>query len=280
MNSCQNVLWIFAALAAAIPYDYPWAPASAYNDIPVSIESSEPRTTDFITVTVTVTNTVSVQALSTLTIASKFESTASTDEYMTIAITNTYGKCLSLSFASDVGAPSPVGNPSPTMLPDNAFTQYIFPTGWAGRITVGPNTNPYGSKIEASCTGPPDVDVSYVDGYSVPVTCSSEGTAVSGCNIELFGQPGITCDTQVEGPVCLNPAQNIPNGPAPRFFAACVGAAYTYPNDNKANVGDLGDKLVSCCIGTSCNAPVRQLISRRSSEARHLPRPRIRPVID
>ena len=43
--------------------------------------------------------------------------------------------------------------------------------------------------------GPPDVKGSYVDGYYVHVTCSSEGTEVSGCNIELFGQPGISCET-------------------------------------------------------------------------------------
>jgi len=97
-----------------------------------------------------------------------------------------------------------------------------------------------------------------VDGYSVPLTCSSEGTPVSGCNIDLFKQPNIPCNNQVKGPVCLHPAQNIANGPTSPFFAACKGAAYTFPNDNDANVINLKNSLVSCCIGTSCNAPSRQ----------------------
>ncbi|MCJ1386319.1 hypothetical protein MMC17_009445 [Xylographa soralifera] len=178
---------------------------------------------------------------------------------MTIGVTNVYGTQLSLSFGSNVGAPSAVGDPKPTALADAASTQYSFPTGWAGRIYVGPNLNYNGSKIEGSYTGPPDIDVSYVDGYSVPITCSSEGIAVAGCNIDLFEQQGITCNTQVDGPVCLNPAQDIPMGPAPPFFAACAGAAYTYPKDDGANVSNLGSNLVSCCVGTSCEAPSRQL---------------------
>ena len=192
-------------------------------------------------------------------------STTGTDgsaNYMTISITNVYGSQLSLSFLSNAGAPASVGNPSATVLPDKLLTQYAFPTGWAGRIYVGSNTDYRSSKIEGSLTGPPDIDISYVNGYSVPIPCSSEGIAVSGCNIDLFKQPGITCNNQVDGPVCLNPAQNIADGPAPPFFKACAGAAYTYPNDNTANVSNLKSNLVSCCIGTSCQAPSRQLLKR------------------
>jgi len=177
---------------------------------------------------------------------------------MTISMTNIYGTQLSISFLSNVGAPSPVGNPSATVLSNASHTQYTFPTGWAGRIYVGPNLNPLGSKIESSFTGPPNIDISYVDGYSVPITCSSQGIPITECNIDLFKQPSIQCDKLVDDPVCLNPAQNILNGPAPLFFAACAGAAYTYPNDNKANVSNLGSRLVSCCIGPLCKASSRQ----------------------
>ncbi len=271
-TSCQMIaVLVLAALVAATPFDCPPAPTMTVtlgNTHSISSATSttsalEHGSTAATTITVTIRKTVSVPALSTVRITSAPEagSTANTEGsggYMTIAITNTYGKYLSLSFASNAGGPSPVGDPSATILPDNAFTQYTFPTGWAGRIYVGPNLNPYGSKIEGSYTGPPDIDISYVDGYSVPITCSSEGTAVSGCNIDLFKQPGIPCNSQVDGPVCLNSAQNIANGPAPLFFAACAGAAYTYPNDNDANVSNLKSKLVSCCVGTSCKAPSRQ----------------------
>lgn len=83
---------------------------------------------------------------------------------------------------------------------------------------MGPNLNLNGSKIEGSYTGLPDIDVSYIDGYSVPITCSSKGTAVSNCNIDLFKQHSIPCNNQVDGPVCLNSAQNIADRPAPPFF--------------------------------------------------------------
>ena len=180
------------------------------------------------------------------------------ENYMTISITNSYTTDLSLSLGSNVGAPSVIGDPSAALFPEASLTQYTFPTGWAGRIYVGPNTNPNGSKIEGSFTGPPDIDVSYVDGYSVPITCSSDGVPVSGCNIDLFNQQEVSCITQIAGPVCLNSAQNIPQGPAPPFFAACAGAAYTYPKDDGANQGNLQSNLVSCCIGTPCAAPRRQ----------------------
>ncbi|MCJ1333160.1 hypothetical protein MMC10_009854 [Thelotrema lepadinum] len=177
---------------------------------------------------------------------------------MTIALDNQYGASVSISFGSNVGAPPPRGNPTATALPDASSTEYTFPTGWAGRIYVGPNLNPFGSKVEGSITGPPDIDVSYVDGYGVPITCSSGDDVVSGCNIELFEQADVTCPDLVEGPVCLNPAQNVPGGPAHPFFAACSGSAYTFPKDDMANAGGLTSNLVSCCIGTTCQAPVRQ----------------------
>lgn len=247
-KSCQLVISALAALVAASPFNCP----------PVA------------TVTVTHRNGDTALASSPIpvTSASDPRSTTTTDSsggYMTISVTNVYGTQLSLSFGSNAGGPSPIGNPSATILPDNSPTHYAFPTGWAGRIYVGPNTNPLGSKIEGSFTGPPDIDVSYVDGYSVPITCSSEGTAVSGCNIDLFKQPGIICSNQIDGPVCLNSAQTIANGPAPPFFTSCAGAAYTYPNDNEANVSNLKSNLVSCCIGTSCKAPSRQLPTRGNS---------------
>ena len=267
---CQIVVSIHAALAAATSLSCP--PAA----------------------TVTVTLWVDIHNPSSsaipITSAPQTCSTAAPDDsgnYMTIAITNLYGSQLSLSFGSNVGAPTPVGNPSATILPDNSPTQYTFPTGWAGRIGVGSNLNINGSKIEGSFTEPPDIDVSYVDGYSVPITCSSEGTAVSGCNIELFTQSGIECYNQVDGPVCINTAQNsnssygstqhsnsyhgsAQNSSSPYesarnsscpydFFAACAGAAYTYPEDDKANVSNLKSNLVSCCIGTSCTAFSQQL---------------------
>ncbi len=260
MKTSYQIAFVgLAALVAATPFNCPPA-----RTVTVTLGNRDPTS---------ISSTVPVTS------APDAGSTATTDgsgNYMTISMTNMYGNQLSLSFGSNAGGPSPVGNPSATILPDNASTQYAFPTGWAGRVYVGPNLNPDGSKIEGSyTTGPPDIDVSYVDGYSVPITCSSEGTAVSGCNIDLFKQPGIPCNDQVDGPVCLNSAQNIANGPAPPFFAACEGAAYTYPNDNEANVSNLKSTLVSCCIGASCQAPSRQ---PKQNNTQRVERMRIRDI--
>jgi hypothetical protein len=60
-------------------------------------------------------------------------------------------------------------------------------------VGVRPNLNVNSSKIEESFIVPedttvtiPDIDVSYVNGYSVLITYSSKGITVTGYNIELF----------------------------------------------------------------------------------------------
>ncbi|KAL2059352.1 hypothetical protein ABVK25_000644 [Lepraria finkii] len=149
---------------------------------------------------------------------------------LTINVINSFGSPLSIFYGSNAGAPTPLENPGSGTLAYS--TQVLFPSDWAGRITIGQNYDPKGSKIEASFSGPnyvPDVDVSYVDGYSVPISCECEGVAVTGCNVELF-HAGQTCQDKGAGPICYNPEENVPDGPASSFFAPCVGAAYTYPN--------------------------------------------------
>lgn len=217
-------------------------------------EASTPCDTTLTVVTVTtfVTATLSTKP------TSSSLSTTSSMPHMTIAITNAYETQLSLAFGVNEGFPTPVGNPQPTVLSKDANTQYLFPYGWAGRIVVGPTTAVEGSKIEGSYITMPDIDVSYVDGYTVPITCSVQGVVVTGCNVELFDQPGIKCNDLMDGPLCLNPARSTPNGPPTCFFGVCAGAAYTYPNDNRANIDSLQSRLISCCIGTSCAAPSRQ----------------------
>lgn len=102
---------------------------------------------------------------------------------LTLNVVNSFGGPLSVLYDANAGAPSPIGNPGSGTL--TASTQLVLPSGWAGRITIGKNYDPKGSKIEASFVAPdyvPDVDVSYVDGYSVPISCSCSGVAVTGCN--------------------------------------------------------------------------------------------------
>ena len=178
---------------------------------------------------------------------------------MTIDITNNWPKPLSISFLNNAGSPSALGAPQGAPLATK--TQIIYPTGWAGRIYVGDTINSADSKIEGSTTGANDIDVSYVDGFSVPITCSVGNTPVTGCNIDLWSVSGPCANEVGDQSVCLNPMQGVANGPAVPWFLPCQGAAYTFPNDNIANDGDTGTPNVSCCIGTAeqgCAAPARQ----------------------
>ncbi len=76
---------------------------------------------------VIIRKTVSVLALNTVRITSTLKAGSTINieglgDYMTIAIINIYGKYLSLFFTSNTSGPSPVGNPSVTILPNNTFT--------------------------------------------------------------------------------------------------------------------------------------------------------------
>lgn len=185
---------------------------------------------------------------------------------MSIAITNHYGVSVQLSFGVNAGFPGFRGDPHTTTLNDAATNTYSVPSGWAGRINVGKIDHPDNSKIEGSFygAGNGDIDVSYVDGYSVPITCSAGGKVLSGCNIELMNR-GCNGPDHVSGwgsdgmpAVCSNGMRSSPNGPASSFFAPCAGAAYTFPKDDGANTAMISETQISCCIGTSCDASPKQ----------------------
>lgn len=185
-----------------------------------------------------------------------------------IHVTNKYGTPLSIAIGSNYGCPPPDGNPQPTTISDSIT--YSFPIGWAGRISVGKSLSGCNSLIEASY--PLDwyraVDVSYVDGYSVPITCSVDDRAVTGCNIELFDH-GV-CDTPLDSGACPNSARFKNTGPAAPFFAPCQGSAYTYPQDDTATDGGVTGYEISCCIGTSCPTPSLQKSQRKRDVVPHV----------
>ncbi|KAL9020499.1 MAG: hypothetical protein Q9185_002272 [Variospora sp. 1 TL-2023] len=204
---------------------------------------------------------------------------------LTIAITNSYGQPLSLAFGVNAGWSAFRGDPKPTALAAAATTSYAVPSGWAGRINVGKIDHADNSKIEGSFygAGKGDVDISYVDGYSVPITCSVGGKVVTGCNLELFDQGCNAPETPFgigedgKPAVCLNSARPRNDGPPSPFFAPCAGAAYTFPNDNAANVGELKETLFSCCIGTACEASQQQKAQKRDVQSPRANAPSLLP---
>ena len=131
-----------------------------------------------------------------------------------------------------------------------------------GRVQIGHGLGAGNTLIEGSwtSTGAPDIDVSMVDGFSVPIVCADNtGTVVTGCNIELGGETdcnskGGTWNADLQN--CLNPAGGatnpLNNGPPVAYFAPCAGKAYTYPEDGTANVDNINVVPATCCVGSSC----------------------------
>jgi hypothetical protein len=87
-------------------------------------------------------------------------------------------------------------NDAPAVLEVGATGSFAVPTGWAGNIAInkaGSAITGDDSLIESSfvvadgdTVAVADVDVSYVTGFTVPVTCSCAGRVVTGCNKNLF----------------------------------------------------------------------------------------------
>lgn len=98
------------------------------------------------------------------------------------------------------------------------------------------------------------VDVSLVNGFTVPITCECDGNWVAGCNKNLFNVTARAFQNAANAAV--NPLRaDMSATSAKPFFAPCEGAAYTFPNDHAANsFGACQSGLISCCVGTACPA--------------------------
>ncbi len=200
-------------------------------------------------------NAIVITTCSNVTITANTENSL---DYMIISMTNIYKTQLSISFLSNVDVSFSVDNSSIIVLLNTSLTQYTFSTEWTDRIYVESNLNSLSSKIGNSFTDSFDIDISYVNDYSVFITCSSQDISIIECNIDLFKQSDIQCNKLVDDSVCLNLAQNILNESASFFFATCADMIYIYSNDNKTNVSNLKSKLISCCIDVMCKTSSRQ----------------------
>ncbi|KAL8724210.1 MAG: hypothetical protein Q9166_008076 [cf. Caloplaca sp. 2 TL-2023] len=185
------------------------------------------------------------------------EDSALDADRLTVRITNAFGLDLPISYNSNAGSPTIIGNPLSGTFRAAANTNVVVPRNFAGAIFIGKTFDPANSKIEVSFSAPqgyrPGLDVSYVDGYGVPITCSCAGVPFTGCNIPLF-RTGRTCPRQGPGDrvICYNPKKTVNGGPADPFFQPCQGSAYTYPDDHAANAfGKCDNGDIQCCVGVS-----------------------------
>ncbi|OIW26283.1 hypothetical protein CONLIGDRAFT_706427 [Coniochaeta ligniaria NRRL 30616] len=191
---------------------------------------------------------------------------------MTITVINKHIAPVSTYHAHEAGGPTAVwGAAGAGTMAKGATASYALPTGWAGNIAVveyGGPRNIVGdeSLIEANFKKPDgysvavaDVDVSYVNGFSVPIVCSCVGAGVvTGCNKNLWGLNSCANDNGKGS--CKNPLRSDQTATAATpFFKPCQGGAYTYVNDHNANsFGVCQSGRITCCIGTACDRDPKQ----------------------
>jgi len=207
---------------------------------------------------------------------------------LTITLINQYGKAISTGHVDNnagIAATGVNGSPvtSATMAP-GATAVFAVPTGWGGNVAIadaefelGDNDSlleaSYGNQGSAGLQT--DLDVSYVNGFSVPIICKcmdkTQNTfrQVTGSNVDLFSAGGCT-DTsgtgscglchQLDGNgACINPNRSAGALDATvvtdEFFMPAAGGAYTFPFDgyNGNNGNSKCSGAVTCCVGTSCN---------------------------
>lgn len=181
--------------------------------------------------------------------------------------------------------PGAHGDPKPVAKPLNGITKdsCICVESGNPRVNIGTsNPDDHTTLIETNNAELGWYDVSYVEGYTLPVVCwaTHEGTkTMSGYNKDLF-ENGEQCDgmstiEQSSGEtvkLCPNPgyakcAKNENScwrctNPS-RFFAEAAGAAYTYPLDDESCASNpeasgkyrspmANGKDIQCCVGTQC----------------------------
>jgi len=145
---------------------------------------------------------------------------------------------------------SAYGHPGVVALPTGQPAVYKFPPNWDGIVEVGYEPNIENSLIEGNTFGGEiDVDVSYVQGYSVPIVCSNDGRVVTGCNRQLFDY-GVCPPSDIYGRACRNSARASNAASAAPFFTPCQSAAIIFPTDGgNFNGVPAAPRDITCCIG-------------------------------
>ncbi|KAK2598684.1 hypothetical protein N8I77_012076 [Diaporthe amygdali] len=186
---------------------------------------------------------------------------------LTITVVNKMADPVSTSYVGNAGVPGPVsgGTGTGTLRPGETAT-LVAPQEWAGNVAVNLAEYPMngdGSLLEGSLMSWGDVgyrvdmDVSYVNGFSVPITCTcnKDKSVLSGCSLDLWSMGNCTGDAGTnngEG-ACANPLRpdNSEKLTATSFFAPCEGAAFTWPRDDANSEGQCQGAEVTCCIGST-----------------------------
>ncbi|KAI0391377.1 hypothetical protein F5Y17DRAFT_440970 [Xylariaceae sp. FL0594] len=97
-----------------------------------------------------------------------------------------------------------------------------------------------------------NLDVSYVDGFTLPMTCSCKGEVVLGCNLDLLK----ICHKELQKDpwTCVNQMHGAHGVPNPNNWADCEKLAFTFPDDADAAHNSIPgcERNLNCCIGIDC----------------------------
>ncbi|PSR78423.1 hypothetical protein BD289DRAFT_493347, partial [Coniella lustricola] len=157
-------------------------------------------------------------------------------EDLTIKVWNNHGDDITTSHARNAGSPTAVGGAlGAGVIANGATASFAVPSGYAGNIAINDGNYELSdddSLIEVSYVVADgysfpiaDVDISYVNGFSVAITCQCDDVYVVGCNTNLFAT-GITCADNDGENACVNPERaSTTDTTAAPFFAPCAGAA-------------------------------------------------------
>ncbi|KAI1862891.1 hypothetical protein JX265_008937 [Neoarthrinium moseri] len=149
--------------------------------------------------------------------------------------------------------------------------RFGVPAGYHGKMSVIDANYPLTGNTETLLEGSYlhqegelklDFDISMVDGFSVPMTCSCAGEVLAGCSWDLLQESRCPEKDRGEG-YCRNPLRfDETAAVATDFFRPCQAAAYTFPHDDSANLNGhpACNSKVTCCIGSACAPHIRQCL--------------------
>ncbi|KAI5865140.1 hypothetical protein GGS23DRAFT_594689 [Durotheca rogersii] len=189
-----------------------------------------------------------------------------------VTVVNSHTAPVVTRFGQAVGALAPIQNKScnATVLTRGETASFAVPTGWSGRLAMWEdgysNILDRASLFEGTFGYDPGngavmaMDISYVDGFTVPITCGCNGTTVLGCNLNLLDN----CPKQylLNNKTCANPLRDSPSSGTGNIFGDCQNLAYTYSYDDAATfMGIPGcPRNVQCCVGVACKANPKQQV--------------------
>ncbi|KAI2629396.1 hypothetical protein GGS21DRAFT_222447 [Xylaria nigripes] len=195
-------------------------------------------------------------------------------EYV-VTLVNSHTTDISTVHGQNIGSPTAI-NDGGSILEAGATAIFAIPTGWAGRVAMAEANIPildrasllegsfmiqYGTEAQIA------LDVSYVDGFTVPIVCECGGQVRLGCNLNLLDQ--CPDEYRINAGTCINPSRDSDELKGV-FFKPCSSLAYTFPEDDLATINGITgcERAIECCVGTACAPhPSQQLCADASGVA-------------